>query len=437
MSRTTRKQLLSMADTLIKANKALKINLPKAFKKKEALIQLLSDCQDSAISIGENMEKLYGDGTETVAELEAYCESLYQMTLALENPGQAKEQLQTLTRQLLQIRRLIEKEVPDRLEAVFLPYKASMWDSLESIWMAAREDPDCDTYVIPIPYYDKNPDGTFREEHYEGKLFPDEVPITRYDEYDFGIRMPDVIFIHNPYDKGNYVTSVHPYFYSKNLKNFTEKLVYVPYFVLNGEGIDDLYSTPTAVLYADYVIAQTEKERQDYIRHCSALYPEGNFEKKVLALGSPKLDKARAVNRDNVTVPKEWLKRIEGRKVILYNTSLNGFLKDSEKYLIKMRDVFTLFQKREDAVLLWRPHPLMESTLLSMRLELYERYIELKEWFLKEDIGIYDDTADMYPAIGLSDAYYGDWSSLVWLYRETGKPVMIQDVEVRIDEKEG
>ena len=104
MSRTTRKQLLSMTDTLIKANKALKINLPKAFKKKEALIQLLSDCQDSAISIGENMEKLYGDGTETVAELEAYCESLYQMTLALENPGQAKEQLQTLTRQLLQIR---------------------------------------------------------------------------------------------------------------------------------------------------------------------------------------------------------------------------------------------------------------------------------------------------------------------------------------------
>ena len=92
--------------------------------------------------------------------------------------------------------------------------------------MAAREDSDCDTYVIPIPYYDKNPDGTFREEHYEGKLFPDEVPITRYDEYDFGIRMPDVIFIHNPYDKGNYVTSVHPYFYSKNLKNFTEKLVY-------------------------------------------------------------------------------------------------------------------------------------------------------------------------------------------------------------------
>ncbi len=434
MSRTTRKQLLSMTDTLIKANKALKINLPKASKKKEGLIQLLSDCQDSAISIGETMEKLYGEETETVAELEAYCENLYQMTLALENLPRAKDLLQVLTGQILRIRRLIEQEVPDRLEAVFLPYKASMWDSLESIWKAAGEDGDCDTYVIPIPYYDRNPDGSFREEHYEGKLFPKDVPITHYNEYDFEIRLPDVIFIHNPYDGGNYVTSVHPYFYSKNLKNFTNKLVYVPYFVLNGEGIDENFATPTAVLYADYIIAQTERERQDYIRYCSRLYPQGQFEKKVLALGSPKIDKVRSVNRDNVEVPGEWLERTEGKKVILYNTSLNGLLKAGDAYLNKMQDVFTVFHNREDAVLLWRPHPLMESTLLSMRPELYAEYMRLKEWFQAEEIGIYDDTTDMYPAIGLSDAYYGDWSSLVWLYRETGKPVMVQDVEVRVDD---
>lgn len=430
MSRSTRKHLLSMTDSLIKANKALKMSLPQGMKKKEALIQLLSDCQDSAISIGETMEKLYGEGTETVSELESYCENLYQMTLVLEKPGQAKELAGVLTKELLQIRRLIEKEVPNRIEAVFLPYKASMWDSLESIWRAADADPECDAYVIPIPYYDRDPDGSFREEHYEGRSFPEDVPITRYDEYDLSIRMPDVIFIHNPYDGGNYVTSVHPYFYSKNLKNFTDKLVYVPYFVLNGEGLNEAMATPPAVLYADYIIAQTEKEREDYIRYCSKLYPQGKFEKKVLALGSPKIDKVRSVNRDNVKVPKEWLERIEGKKVILYNTSLNGLLNGNEAYLEKMRDVFLVFQSREDVVLLWRPHPLMESTLLSMRTELYTQYMDLKKWFQEEAIGIYDDTADMYPAIGISDAYYGDWSSLVWLYRETGKPVMIQDVEV-------
>lgn len=423
-----------MTDSLIKANKALKINLHQAFKKKEEFIQLLSDCQDTAIAIGEAMEELYGEGLKAVTGLENYCESLYQMTLVLEKQNQAKELSRTMTGQLVQIRRLVEEEVPDRLEAVFLPYKASMWDSLESIFRAADADPDCDAYVIPIPYYDRNPDGSFREEHYEGKLFPADVPIVSYDEYDFGSRMPDLIFIHNPYDAGNYVTSVHPYFYSKNLKNFTDKLVYVPYFVGDGEGIDENYSTPPAVLYADYIIAQTEKERADYIRHCSKRYPGMQFEKKVLALGSPKLDKARSVNRDNVEIPTDWRKRIEGKKVILYNTSLNALLQNSGSYMGKLRDVFTLFRNREDVVLLWRPHPLMESTLLSMRPELYTEYMELKGWFLTESIGIYDDNADMYPAIGVSDAYYGDWSSLVRLYQETGKPIMIQDVEIRENE---
>ena len=32
-----------------------------------------------------------------------------------------------------------------------------MWDSLESVWQAADADPDCDAYVVPIPYYDTPP----------------------------------------------------------------------------------------------------------------------------------------------------------------------------------------------------------------------------------------------------------------------------------------
>ncbi len=258
MSRTAKKQLLSMTDSLIKANKALKENLPQAAAKEEQIIQLLADCQDAAVAIGNGIEALKGEGTKAVAELEAYCDNLYQTALALKQPKKRKELAQELTRQLLRIRRQIDAEIPGRLEVVFLPYKASMWDSLESIWMAADADEDCDAYVIPIPYFDKSPDGALREEHYEGDLFPEGVPITHYEEYDFGVRQPDIIFIHNGYDNANIVTSVHPYFYSKNLKEFTEKLVYVPYFVLDGKSIEPAYATPPAVVYADYTTAQTE-----------------------------------------------------------------------------------------------------------------------------------------------------------------------------------
>ena len=78
-----------------------------------------------------------------------------------------------------------------------------MWDSLESVWKAADADPECEAYVIPIPYYDKNPDGTFRDFHYEGDLYPDYVPVTDYKNYDFESHRPDAIFIHNPYDEAN------------------------------------------------------------------------------------------------------------------------------------------------------------------------------------------------------------------------------------------
>ena len=84
--------------------------------------------------------------------------------------------------------------------------------------------PECDAYVIPIPYFDKNPDGSFREMHYEGDQYPDYVPITKYDEFNFERHHPDTIFIHNPYDDLNLVTSVHPYFFSDKLKKYTWKL---------------------------------------------------------------------------------------------------------------------------------------------------------------------------------------------------------------------
>lgn len=55
----------------------------------------------------------------------------------------------------------------------------------------------------------------------------------------------------------------------------------------------------------------------------------------------------------------------------------------------------------------------------------------IRNSFLKTEIGIYDDISDMYAAIAVSDGYYGDGSSVVQLYRQTGKPVMIQNVEIK------
>ena len=46
-------------------------------------------------------------------------------------------------------------------------------------------------------------------------MLPEYVDITSWQNYDLKIRKPDVIFIHNPYDDANHVTSVDPSFYSR------------------------------------------------------------------------------------------------------------------------------------------------------------------------------------------------------------------------------
>ena len=101
------------------------------------------------------------------------------------------------------------KEKHFKKEMVFLPYKVSMWDSLESVWRAAYEDKDnCLAYVVPIPYCDRDPDGTAKEWHCERDLFPKDVPTLDWQDVDLKYMHPDAIFIHNPYDNYNQFTCI-------------------------------------------------------------------------------------------------------------------------------------------------------------------------------------------------------------------------------------
>ncbi len=416
-------------------------------------LELLKDCQDSAAAIGTFIESTEGEGHPTVGILEEYCELVYQLyeeLAATDREHNAKKIYKMLRQRLIKATNSFKRDVPTRIEAVFLPYKASMWDSLESVWRAADEDENCDAYVIPIPYYDKNPDGSFRKMHCEDDQYPAYVPITRYDAFDFEKHHPDMIYIHNPYDGLNLVTSVHPFFYSDHLKKFTDQLIYIPYFVLGEikpeeeqriKSMQHFCTTP-GVYNADKVIVQSEDMRQVYIQvlmkesgsHSAAA--RKYWEDKILGLGSPKYDKVACTKKEELEIPKPWLDLIlrpdgSWKKIILYNTSIGGLLTHNEKMLAKINYVLDVFRKnQEEAVLMWRPHPLIESTLTSMRPQLWETYRAIRDRYLAEGWGIYDDTADLDRAIAVSDAYYGDGSSVVQLYQQTGKPVMIQNVEI-------
>lgn len=305
----------------------------------------------------------------------------------------------------------------EKIKIVFLPYNASMWDSLESIWMAAKDDPDCEAYVVPIPYYDKNGKGELTEYHYEGDKFPEYVPITDYRQFDLAVEKPDVIYIHNPYDNGNHVTSIDPAYYSDELKKYTNTLVYVPYYATTG-GMSVGQSLCRAYLNADYIIVQAEKHKGYFDKRISR--------DKILALGSPKFDRVVSLCKNPPGMPTEWKNQAEGKRVIFYNTSLHGMLDNTGAFFDKMEYVFSCFEGRDDVCLLWRPHPLFETTIDSVRPEYRERYQELKAYFIERKLGIYDTTSDIEKTIALCDAYIGDaGTSVTSLFGIAGKPIFI------------
>lgn len=385
MRKVQQKRILELLQTLREANDDLKQLLSKG--EHDSAIQLLGDCQEFAVSVGNYIEELEGEGTQTISLLGEYCKFLYDISLEVRSGNETTRNLtKPLNRQLIQIENSVRDELkPNKTEMVFFPYKASMWDSLEPIWLAAAADPDCDAYVVPIPYYDKNLDGTLGQMHYEGDMYPENVPVTRWQEYDVAARRPDAIFIHSPYDDGNYVTSIHPDYYSQRLKEITDLLVYVPYFVVIND-VEPHFCTCSGVLNADRVIVQSERIRQTYIRvirefeqanQCKGLF--GKTEEKFLALGSPKFDKVLNSKPEDFTLPEDWERMITkpdgGRKkVVLYTTSIGALLEGNEKYIEKLQSMLDVFRAQDDIVLWWRPHPLIEATLRSMRPQLFLEY---------------------------------------------------------------
>ena len=426
-------QLANVNETLIKKGVGVS---------QEQAQGVFTDCQQAAVEIGEKIEMSEGEGAETVHLLEEYCEKVYFLCLNWNDAKARDKELKNIRTLLNKVKNAILYDIPNsKKEVVFLPYKASMWDSLESVWKAADEDSECDAYVIPIPYYDKNPDGSFKEMHYEGDLYPDYVPVTHYEAYDFATRKPDVVFIHNPYDDGNHVTSVHPFFYSKNLKHFTDKLVYIPYFV-TPDVLPEALCVTSGSMNADLVVVQSEDVRQNYIYAIQQVLKDEDPKKvyeyikdKIVALGSPKLEKAAKCVKEEYPLPDGWKKKVdiakkEHRTIVCYNTSLNTLLKYGERYIVKLKSALEIFEKRQDVFLWWRPHPLTEATLLSMRTHLYEEYFGIVNEYKNKAWGIFDDTTNLYQALAWSDVYYGDRSSVTMLFSAMKKPVMIQSIEM-------
>lgn len=386
---------------------------PVSHSFQEEILCLLQECQELAISTGQFIEENIGE-EQTIHYLEEFCELLYQISL---RPEQMEHYLKMGLDLLGKARTRIEQLQMAPIEIVFFPYKASMWDSLESIWKAADEDPECNAYVVPIPYYDMLPGGSDVKLNDEKDMFPSNIPVVNWEDYHLEEQQPDIIVVHNPYDDSNRVTSVKPEYFSNNLRKYTDLLVYVPYYMTTGRIPEDHIYLKSYRNF-DKIIVQNA----NYVQEMKRYIPE----EKIIPLGSPKYDCIVAAGK-NPKIPEEWKSKIEGKKIIFFNLSISCFLKEGiEEYLHKVEYFFDLVNQYDNLVLIWRPHPLLESTMNSMRGHLQQYILEIQEKFKKGTNMVYDRTPNPELAIAISDVYVGETqSSIVAMFAFAQKPIYI------------
>lgn len=386
---------------------------------------------------------------------EYYPRYVYSPTMFNRSDGQAKEEYKALlTKPVKQEKaRTVsgDKSTDNGIkgDVLFLPYKYKYWESMRPFWEEAKDNPDCRVYVMPIPYYEKNWDGSHGTLRYEKSLFPPEIGAIELDGFDLSALRPGTIVFQDPRDDYADTMSVHPMFYSDRLKGLTDDLILIP--PLEPDVPDeqdakgwlsmDHFVTMPGVLNADKVYVSSDAMRQAYIRKlkdfCGVESPDETDDIAAIRKIENKIRVAPWVKKEcEKDIPEDWATKLikpDGthKKVILYEINASATASYGNRMIDKIRRVFSLFMENMDNItVILRVAPDLETVCGVMSEQDQGKLLDVLEEYVAAGFGIFDPSPDPTHALEAADAYYGDATDLVRRFIRAGKPVMIENPEV-------
>lgn len=295
----------------------------------------------------------------------------------------------------------------ERLRVAFLPYQAAMWDSLRTVWESVEADPDAVAMVMPLPYDKLDASGGV-EQHCAGENIPgptDCVPADMDALRDFA---PHVVYIHNVYDALNRVTRVDPRFHTDALRGLGALVVYVPYFFM-GASVPPAQAAMPTYENVDVVALQTQA-------HIDQMGEQ--YRSRCVAVGTPKtdwvlrsLDRAPAETHDDT--------------VILVVSSITEVLASGAGALLRLAEIFAAADEMDGVQVIWRPHPLLISTIVAMRSDLrgpYAHLLRMAAGLSSVSIDLSNDYAASFRGADACVAMSA--TSLPLMFGLTGRPVM-------------
>ena len=413
----------------------------------EDIITYLSELQNNIVSFGTLTESIKGEDCNTVKLLEQYLEVIYKVAkyvqkfdegISYEASAENKyaECDEEVKDTFASISEAIDSEIVNRRSVLFLPVKAKHFSSMRMAYEMETATPDTDVYVMPLPYYYKEYDGSFKDEmHIDTEEFiKANIPVTDYSRFDLSLLCPEKIYINSAYDEYNMAVSVDTRFYARNVKKYTEKLIYIPYFKLMEFDRANYpcwynmqyYCTVPGVVMADKVYVQSENTRKMYI----AKLNEWAGDEQYTDIWEQKID---VYNESCEEHSEDELRDAGSKKTIVWFVSAGSLAEFGDRYIEKAYrnlDVFALSKDKLKVLLI--SEPFLDEMIKTYSDELYKKWTGFIDEFNRSGIGevVSQVEEKSVEALLKANAYYGDPSYICKDFILMKKPVMLQNVEV-------
>ena len=294
-----------------------------------------------------------------------------------------------ITDKLIEIHRSVDFTI------IFLPYKRSMWDSMESVYQECLAS-GARAYCVPIPYYlMKHPKEAERVVS-DRELFDIGYDVSLLEEV-----KADFVVIHYPYDHSNKVTSMLPEYHTAELRKYGN-VVYIPYSCTNMR----MLRVQPGIANVDYAFLKTEAEANAFVAEWKEYGVD--FTGRAFGLGSPKMD---AINKCE--------HQADDIKTTVVINSLMPYLRDPFNKIEQYKGII-LEELNAGHRVIFRPHPLLRQTIKSMRLDTQEKYNELLKWIIHSG-GSIDESEFLESTLAQADILISDPSSVLEMWQSTGR----------------
>ena len=299
-----------------------------------------------------------------------------------------------------------------KIHALFLTQEMSCWPSLETVFAAARENEDYEATLVYTPFHHENLTNVV---DYYDAYRELGLPVLRHNAYDLPQESPDVVFVNKPY------ANIPELYQEKHLSQVVPRLIYIAY---------GMELTTDLIKFGFQYHAQYKAWRHvaygNIVKEFGKRYGYRGGE-NIVVWGHPKADHYRDMDAKKDLIPQEWIRRINGRKTILWTPHHLIDLNETGTgtWQIWGDHILQLAMERKDLFFIIRPHPMMVGALVNNGVYTQSQMDRLMEKISKAENILWDSSSSYLPAFYAADAIITDGTTFSFEFLYTKKPILL------------